>query len=220
MEYVLGRTPAPNVSLSRQLTNLARWICSCHVCKQGRVFFSKSVQGSMTLERIGAPARKHVEGYLATYARSLATWDLVRTTPQSLSVRVQLYSGSPRHRPTWSSLDQKIRHNVSADRREKQADRGDERTEEHQQRRRRIEACFGDHIQSHCLDFGFLGVTASSTCGSCSSHSCGDPRRWTVYRLFRPPYRLFRPQANVPQPNAGPAAKKQKVSHDTGEVIH
>lgn len=85
-EKILGLLPAANATLSTQLTNLAKWTCMCNPCSSARNFFKREDK-STQLYRIGAPARKHVESQLAAHARGLATWDMIRTTPQGLSVR-------------------------------------------------------------------------------------------------------------------------------------
>lgn len=92
-EKVLG-LPAANSLLSTQLTSLAKWNCQCSACVLAREFLTKHQGQSTQLHRIGAPTRKHVELNLTTHARGLATWELVRTTPQSLSVRVNCIGGA------------------------------------------------------------------------------------------------------------------------------
>lgn len=87
IEKILGPCPAANSTLANQLNSLSRWTCSCHYCDCARAFLTKREQKSTRFDRIGAPSRKHLESFLGMHARDLATWDMVRTTPQGLIVR-------------------------------------------------------------------------------------------------------------------------------------
>lgn len=83
---VLGPLPATNPGLAAQLNNLTKWTCSCGYCNNARAFLTKKEEKSTQFYRIGAPSRKHLEGHLGVHARSLATWDMIRSTPQGLNV--------------------------------------------------------------------------------------------------------------------------------------
>lgn len=86
LRLVLGPAPGANATLSSQLSALNRWTCSCLHCSEARRFLTTGPERSKTLHRIGAPTRRHVEGFLVAYARGLATYDTVRTTPQGLTI--------------------------------------------------------------------------------------------------------------------------------------
>ncbi|KZV95593.1 hypothetical protein EXIGLDRAFT_644081 [Exidia glandulosa HHB12029] len=82
IEKVLG--PKPNEKGA--ITTLGRWTCGCADCTPVVAFLTADVRRELRLERIGAPRRKHLEGYLGSYARSLATFETIRSTPQGLRV--------------------------------------------------------------------------------------------------------------------------------------
>ncbi|EJD55214.1 hypothetical protein AURDEDRAFT_118417 [Auricularia subglabra TFB-10046 SS5] len=85
LDKVLGAMP--DESLSRSLLNtLARYTCTCEECKSVRTFLTTIPERVLTLDRIGAPKRKHVEQQLSSWARGAATYDFIRTTPQGLKV--------------------------------------------------------------------------------------------------------------------------------------
>ena len=71
-----------------QLQDLARWTrtCSCDPCTRAREALTQSTERSVRIERIGAQAKKHVESKLRAHAGLLATWTMLRTTPQGLEV--------------------------------------------------------------------------------------------------------------------------------------
>lgn len=92
---VLGQKPAqdPNVFAS-----FAQWNCSCHDCHTAKEFLRKPSleRPTLTLDRIGAPMRKHVEFYLSMYARSVATAETIRrSAPQGLEVWFQIFWFDP-----------------------------------------------------------------------------------------------------------------------------
>ena len=91
LKHVLGTGPVPNTDtrLVAQFQGLAKWACTCVHCKTARTFLIGGTgipQQTTELRRIGAPSRKHVESYLAYYARELAVYEVVRSTPQGLMV--------------------------------------------------------------------------------------------------------------------------------------
>ena len=86
-DTVLGAAPAPNLTLAGQLKGLAKWACSCQYCTVARNFLTKTAGRSTSLQRIGAPSRKHLEQQLSMYARGVATYEMIRSTPQGLTVR-------------------------------------------------------------------------------------------------------------------------------------
>lgn len=86
-EMVLGPFPAAGSTLAAQLNNLKWWTCPCRHCQNARIFLTKKDGRTTRLLSIGAASRKHLEGHLDKHARNLATWDLIHTTPQGLTVR-------------------------------------------------------------------------------------------------------------------------------------
>lgn len=87
-KHVLGTGPAPHVDtkLMARVQGLAKWTCTCGYCKPAKTFLTSNPQKVMELHRIGAPNRRHVEGYLSSYASDIASYVVVRTTPQGLRV--------------------------------------------------------------------------------------------------------------------------------------
>ncbi|PIL31358.1 hypothetical protein GSI_06057 [Ganoderma sinense ZZ0214-1] len=83
-EKVLG--PRPADTLSKHVQALNRWTCSCELCPSVRRFLTSEATERREWQRIGAPKRRHVEQFLNLHARSLATYTLIRTTPQGLTV--------------------------------------------------------------------------------------------------------------------------------------
>lgn len=83
---ILG--PKPDDSRTQSLlANLAQLTCPCHPCVTVQRFLTREPGVEMTLQRIGAPKRTHVESNLTRYGRGAATFSTVRTTPQGLKVR-------------------------------------------------------------------------------------------------------------------------------------
>jgi len=82
---VLGpRPPDANVPL-KIMQNAA---CRCRECSLVARFFVTEKQEVLSLERIGAPQRKHVEKELQKYAGSgVCQWSTISTSPQGLRVR-------------------------------------------------------------------------------------------------------------------------------------
>lgn len=85
-DKILGPSPQPNPSLATQLKDLAKWTCSCEHCSTAKKFLTKMAGSSTSLPRIGAPSRKHLEQQLSVHARGLATFTMIRSTPQGLTV--------------------------------------------------------------------------------------------------------------------------------------
>lgn len=86
VDYVLGPRPQTSTAATAQLDSLGHWTCPCEPCMHARGFLAKGTQRTVVLQRIGAPAKKHVEAYLAVRAAALANWETVRTSPQGLEV--------------------------------------------------------------------------------------------------------------------------------------
>ncbi|KAF7789412.1 hypothetical protein EIP86_000356 [Pleurotus ostreatoroseus] len=99
--------PLPSGNSDKRYTTIRGWLCSCTHCKRVRVFLLLKPERSMALERIGAPSRKHVEGYLAQFVTAEgATWDTIRTSPQGLKVTKTDLLHS---RSVWQSRQQKAK---------------------------------------------------------------------------------------------------------------
>ncbi|PIL31379.1 hypothetical protein GSI_06079 [Ganoderma sinense ZZ0214-1] len=84
VEKVLG--PRPDDTLSKHLPALNKWTCNCDVCPSVRKFLTSGVTERMEWQRIGPPKRRHLEQFLSAHASSMATFTMVRTTPQGLIV--------------------------------------------------------------------------------------------------------------------------------------
>lgn len=85
-DRVLGPRPPRDAALAQHLSAVARWACACTHCAAVRRFLTQTAGAATSLQRIGAPSRKHVEQQLALHARGLAAWEMIRTTPQGLTV--------------------------------------------------------------------------------------------------------------------------------------
>lgn len=84
-ETVMG--PRPNNTAAPFMKHLTAWDCDCHGCSPVRTFLVAKPAESINMDRIGAPLRKHIEGYLIRCASRIATFDTIKTTPQGLTVR-------------------------------------------------------------------------------------------------------------------------------------
>ncbi|KAJ8072944.1 hypothetical protein PM082_019807 [Marasmius tenuissimus] len=83
---VLGTKP-DEVLYQRLLAKVQGYTCTLPNCVAVRRFLTTpNAERSMKLERIGAPARKHVEKELQTHAVGAATFDTIRSSPQGLTV--------------------------------------------------------------------------------------------------------------------------------------
>ncbi|KAF7789411.1 hypothetical protein EIP86_000355 [Pleurotus ostreatoroseus] len=85
-QEVLG--PFPSGTIDERLAVIRHWSCSCTPCTQVRMFLLSDSKRSITLLKIGAPSRKHVEDNLYRYVTAEgATWSTVRTSsPQGIMV--------------------------------------------------------------------------------------------------------------------------------------
>ncbi|KAK1228339.1 hypothetical protein PQX77_008592 [Marasmius sp. AFHP31] len=87
VRVILGIKPS-EAAAQPLLAKLQKFNCQQHNCVQVRKFLTApNAEHSMKLDRIGAPARKHVEKELQTYAYGAATFELIRTTPQGLTIK-------------------------------------------------------------------------------------------------------------------------------------
>ena len=87
---VLGKKP--DSDWVSALSPLKRWSCTCTHCTRVKRFLNSNPDPVLRLERIGAPSRKHLEQQLNSSARTIATYDMIRSTPQGLTVSATLYS--------------------------------------------------------------------------------------------------------------------------------
>lgn len=103
MNKFLKASPSANVPLNEQLKTLKqKWTCTCSECTTVRNLPARGAQTSCSMEKTGAPKRKHVEGMLTLHAKGMATFSTIKTTPQGLEVRVaRLLSSLAR----WSDID-------------------------------------------------------------------------------------------------------------------
>ena len=80
----------------QRVAQLAR-MCACHKgCSSAKTFLTGSAEKTLWLNRIGAPARRHVEATLSTYAGGLMTFNMIRTTPQGLQACLFLRDSAAR----------------------------------------------------------------------------------------------------------------------------
>lgn len=71
------------------LTRLAHWGCTCSNCQTAKDFLRTPSleQPSLSLTRIGARLRKHLETHLRKYAASAVIYSTIQSKPQGLQVR-------------------------------------------------------------------------------------------------------------------------------------
>ncbi|KAK7696246.1 hypothetical protein QCA50_000899 [Cerrena zonata] len=81
---VLGKRPDSDCTPA--LHSISQWVCSCNHCTRAKHFLQTQITKMIHMDRIGAPARKHLEQKLDTYAQLAATHVMVRTTPQGLTI--------------------------------------------------------------------------------------------------------------------------------------
>ncbi len=146
---VLGQKPVQDPSA---FTFLTHWTCSCAACHRAKDFLRKPSldRPSLTLDRIGAPLRKHVEAYLYGRARLVATATMIRSSPQGLEV-----CGSRYHHSTLRSnapVDILHKHHKSAARMGSQSEERSSNAPGYQHGRERIETRFRSAIPD--LDAG------------------------------------------------------------------
>lgn len=84
-EKVLGPRPS-EAGAQGILASLRQWTCACEPCASVRRFLTAQAERAKTLDRIGAPKRKHVEQQLTAYARGAATYQAIMRSPQGLQV--------------------------------------------------------------------------------------------------------------------------------------
>ncbi|KAI0080854.1 hypothetical protein K474DRAFT_1769095 [Panus rudis PR-1116 ss-1] len=82
-DRVLGNPPQ---SLDSEVANLRRWTCSCEHCEPARSFLINDPEREISMTRIGAVNRRHVEAQIQAYAPSTATYDTISTSPQGLRI--------------------------------------------------------------------------------------------------------------------------------------
>ncbi|KAJ8075198.1 hypothetical protein PM082_019526 [Marasmius tenuissimus] len=83
---ILGAKPDEEL-YQRLFAKVQRYTCTQPNCVAVRRFLTMpNAERSMKLERIGAPARKHIEKELQTHAVGAATFDTIRSSPQGLTV--------------------------------------------------------------------------------------------------------------------------------------
>lgn len=88
-QKVLGHIPSANPE--KRLAQIRRWTCSCVPCNGIRTFLLNKPDRAISLQRIGAPTRKHVENNLNQYVTSEgATWRTITTSPQGITVSTSL----------------------------------------------------------------------------------------------------------------------------------
>ncbi len=89
VQIVMG--PRPHNTAAPFMRDLTAWFCGCHGCSRVRTLLVARPAESLHMDRIGAQLRKHLEGYLAQFASRVATFQMIKTTPQGLTVRYVYY---------------------------------------------------------------------------------------------------------------------------------
>ncbi|KDQ16692.1 hypothetical protein BOTBODRAFT_30614 [Botryobasidium botryosum FD-172 SS1] len=86
VQVILGHKPSNSSNQFASVTRLGSR-CSCPHCSSIVRFISSSTQPSHSLPRIGAPNVRHVMQQLESAGvRAVATWDVIRTSPQGLQI--------------------------------------------------------------------------------------------------------------------------------------
>lgn len=88
VQKVMG--PRPPDSTASLLGGLKAWTCNCDVCPPVRNFLTAKPEESNSWTRIGAPKRRHLEAFLSKHARQIATFATIRSTPQGITVCVNV----------------------------------------------------------------------------------------------------------------------------------
>ncbi|KAI4526233.1 hypothetical protein K525DRAFT_288525 [Schizophyllum commune Loenen D] len=83
-KHVLGPKPAETATLA--LPGPRKHSCHCQFCEDVFGFLEKSEGKARRFERIGAPKRKHLESELGKFARGIAQWSVINSSPQGLLV--------------------------------------------------------------------------------------------------------------------------------------
>ncbi|KAL1736103.1 hypothetical protein EV714DRAFT_198757 [Schizophyllum commune] len=83
-KHVLGPKPAETATLA--LPGPRKHSCHCQFCEDVFGFLEKSEGKARKFERIGAPKRKHLESELGKFARGIAQWSVINSSPQGLLV--------------------------------------------------------------------------------------------------------------------------------------
>ncbi|KAL1695544.1 hypothetical protein GGG16DRAFT_121735 [Schizophyllum commune] len=83
-KHVLGPKPAESTTLA--LPGPKKHSCRCQFCEDVFGFLEKSEGKARKFERIGAPKRKHLESELGKFARGIAQWSVINSSPQGLLV--------------------------------------------------------------------------------------------------------------------------------------
>jgi hypothetical protein len=81
---VFGPQPPDTYAPSPEINNLR---CNCTECEEIKAFYNSPREQVCSLQRIGAPRRKHVESQFAYNARNAGSCSMIRTVPQGVIVR-------------------------------------------------------------------------------------------------------------------------------------
>lgn len=89
---VLGTKPSEVADTV--LARMRNHTCKCAQCEEAFEFLTESGIGKThRMYRMGAPKRKHLERELTQYVpRTVATWDIIRSSPQGLTVCSRCHS--------------------------------------------------------------------------------------------------------------------------------
>lgn len=91
VDRVFRPPPTLDQNVLNNIRYLENWTCrsaQCTLCAMVKTYLLADPRASVHFAGIGATNKKHVEGYLNTYARGQATWSTVNERPQGLLVRL------------------------------------------------------------------------------------------------------------------------------------
>ncbi|KAG9028082.1 hypothetical protein FS837_003996 [Tulasnella sp. UAMH 9824] len=99
IQKVLGTIKPADVS--QQLASVRSFRCPCNYCARAINWLTTSNQRSTSIDRIGAPNVRHLEGNLRLYAGNIVMSRVVRTSPQGIEIvksdaiwKAQLWAGN------------------------------------------------------------------------------------------------------------------------------
>ncbi|OJT10004.1 hypothetical protein TRAPUB_13493 [Trametes pubescens] len=119
VQKVMG--PRPPDSTASLLAGLKSWTCNCDVCPPVRNFLTAKPEESNSWTRIGAPKRRHLETFLSKYAKQIATFAMIRSTPQGITVTKTKAMVGPAKWAHGQAEGKKLLRSISANQHELQA---------------------------------------------------------------------------------------------------
>ncbi|KAA1473725.1 hypothetical protein DENSPDRAFT_823223 [Dentipellis sp. KUC8613] len=86
IQKILGSPPAHNATLATQMQSLRMWTCTCRDCQEVQAFLRSNLYRTQSMQKIGAPRRKHLEKNMAVIDRHLVTYQMIGGSPQGLTI--------------------------------------------------------------------------------------------------------------------------------------